>query len=127
MAGPNLPDQGSASLTDILTSIKDLVIATNNIVDGVGSLSPHSTSGQVIGAKLVQTGFVRLLGISVVSAATLNGLLCDAATLATATSATVVGNVSAAIGYYPVNMIFQNGLVYIPGSAQVAALFFART
>jgi hypothetical protein len=122
-----LPFGGTASLTDILTTLKDWVVAANGIVDGVQSLSPHSTSGQVIGAKLVQTGFVRLLGISVVSASTQRGLLLDAATLAAATSATMVGNVSAALGYFPVNMIFQNGLVYIPGSAQVAALFYART
>lgn len=123
----DVPFQGTASLTDILTTIQDLVRATNNIVDGVESLSPHSSSGQLIGASLVQTGFVRLLGISVVSASTQRGLLLDASNLSVATSATVVGTVSAQLGYFPVNMIFENGMVFIPGSAQVAALFYART
>lgn len=124
---PTNYEQGTASLTDILTALKDWVVAGNSIVDGINSLSPHFTSGQVIGAKLVQTGFVRLLGISVVSAATQRGLLLDAANLGAATASTIVGNVSAQLGFFPVNMVFQNGLVFIPGSAQVAALFYART
>lgn len=128
MVDNNLPDQGTASLTDVITTLKDAVVAANNIVDGVGALSPHYTSGQIIAAKLVQTGFVRLLGYSVVAAGGM-GALYDAATLAGATAAatTQVGTVTAAIGYYPVNIVFQNGLVYVPGSAQVAALFYART
>jgi len=101
-------------------------IAANNIVDALGALTPNFTSGQVIAARLVQTGFVRLTGYSVTTAGA-PGQLCDAATLPGALSSTVVGIVSASVGYFPVDMVFTNGLVYLPGSGQIAALFYART
>lgn len=130
MAGNNntfLPaDQGTSSLADILTTFKDAVVGFNNIVDSLGALTPNFTSGQLIASQLVQTGFVRLLGYSVTTPGAISKL-CDAATLPAALSSTVVGTTSASVGYFPVDMVFANGLVYIPVSGQVATLFYART
>ena len=55
------------------------------------------------------------------------GTLFDAMNLASAGSSNIVGTVPAAVGFTPVNMVFVNGLVYKPGAAQVATLFYTRT
>jgi hypothetical protein len=119
-------DQATSSLADILNTQKNAVIAMNNIVDALTALTPNFTSGQLIAAKLVQTGFVRLLGYSVTTPGSISQL-CDAATLPAAASSTVVGTTTASVGYFPVDMVFANGLVYLPVSGQVATLFYART
>ena len=118
---------GAGSVSDILTALQDLVRATNACVDGLGALVPHNTSGQTIAAKLVQTGFVRVTGVSVYTPGSGVGTLYDAATLAGAVTAAAIYPVSAALGYFPLNMVFANGLVYVPSSAQVATIFYART
>lgn len=118
---------GGASLSDILTSIQNLVVATNAVANANNGLIPHLTSGRLAANTLVQTGFVRVLGISVVVAGAVGALL-DAATLASAAVGTNdVYDVPAATGFIPLNMVFANGLVYKPGAAQVAAIFYART
>jgi hypothetical protein len=127
MSGPVLPQQGTASLTDILTSLQDWVRAGNSIVDGLGALSPHFTSGQIVASKLVQTGFVRVTGISMVVPGGAMGTLNDSATLAAANSTNAVYTLPTSVGFQPCSMVFANGLVCIPGSAQVVTLFYART
>ena len=129
MANENNPTTGysAGSVSDILTALQDLVRATNAVVDGLAALAPHYTSGQVIASRLVQTGFVRVLGVSVISAGAGAGILYDTNTLAGAISATAIYPVAATTGYTALDMVFQNGLVYIPSSAQAATIFYART
>lgn len=114
------------SLSDILTAIKNLVIAYNAGSDALNSAVPHFTSGQMAANTLVQTGFVRVTGISVTTAGAA-GTLNDAATIALSGAGNVVAVVPAAAGFLAVNMVFQHGLVYKPGAAQVATLFYSRT
>lgn len=118
---------GGASLSDILTSVQNLVVATNAIANAQNGEIPHFSTGRLAANTLVQSGFVRVTGISVVAAGAV-GALFDAATLASAAAGTNdVYVVPAAVGYLPLNMVFANGLVYKPGAAQVAAIFYART
>lgn len=118
---------GGASLSDILTSIQNLVVATNAGANASNGLIPHLNSGRLAANTLIQTGFVRVTGISVLVAGAV-GALFDAATLAAAAAGTNdLYVVPAAAGFIPLNMVFVNGLVYKPGAAQVAAIFYART
>lgn len=123
---PQPPSLTSASLSDILTAIKNLVIATNANADALNSAVPHFTSGQLAASTLVQVGFVRVTGISVTTAGAA-GTLNDAATIAGAGAGNVISSVPATVGFFPVNMVFMNGLVYLVGAAQVVTLFYSRT
>ena len=114
-----------ASLDDILTTLKGAVNAVNGNTQVLKGQIPTSTSGQLAANTLVQTGFVRVTGISIVTAGAIGGLY-DAATIALAIAGTEVFAVPAAVGYTPVNMVFANGLVYKPGAAQVATIFYTR-
>lgn len=125
--GADQQSAGGASLSDILTSIQSLVVATNAVAQASNGLIPRLNSGRLAANTLVQTGFVRVTGISVIVAGAV-GALFDAATLAAAAAGTNdIYSVAAATGFTPLNMVFTNGLVYKPGAAQVAAIFYART
>jgi hypothetical protein len=119
------PYGGGASLTDILTAIQDLVTAWNNVGNILAKQTASSTSEQLSASTLVQTGFVRVKGISVTTAGAV-GTLNDASTLADAASGNVAYVVAAATGYVPLDLVFEDGLVYQPGAAQVATIFYTR-
>lgn len=114
-----------ASLDDILTSLKNVVTAANGVSQGLQRQVPTSTSGQLAANTLVQTGFVRVTGISVVVAGAVGGLY-DANTIALAGAGEQVFSVAAIAGYFPLNMVFTNGLVYKPGAAQKVTIFYTR-
>lgn len=115
-----------ATLSDVLTSIQNLVVAFNGVNDGITSQVPHFTSGQMVASTLILPGFVRVTGISVVTAGSAGGLY-DAQSIAAATADTQVYAVPATAGFLPVQMVFTRGVVYIPGAGQVAAVFYAKT
>lgn len=117
--------EAGASLTDALGSFQNTVVALNGIRQVLAQMVPSLTSGQMAASTLVQSGFVRVLGIAV-STAGAAGALHDAPTLAGAASGNVIFTVPATIGFYPTNMVFKDGLVYVPGASQVAAVFYAR-
>lgn len=124
---PMLPpgSAGGGSLNDILTSIQSLSQNCQKIATTLQQGVPSDTSGQLSADTLVQTGFVRLLGISVIAAGAI-GALHDARTLALAASGNQVAVVQATAGYFAVDMVFADGLVYKPGAGQTCALFYAR-
>lgn len=117
--------ESGASLTDAITSLQNMPVSLNGIRQVLAQMVPALTSGQMSASTLVQTGFVRVLGIAI-STAGAAGALHDAATIADAASGNVIYTVPATAGFTAVNMVFQNGLVYIPGAGQVAAVFYAR-
>jgi hypothetical protein len=116
----------AASLSDILTSMQNGVNAMNAFVSATSKTIPTNTSGQLAASVLVQTGFVRVLGVSIVAGGAA-GSLADAATLALAVSGTEVYTTPTTTGFYATDMVFVNGLVYLVGAGQTVALFYART
>lgn len=116
---------GAASLSDILSAVQTIGQQCQFIARRLNEQAPDLTSGQLAANTLVQTGFVRVTGISVVTAGAA-GTLSDARTLAAAGSGDVVYTVEPVVGFLPVNMVFVNGLVYKPGAAQVVAIFYTR-
>lgn len=115
-----------ASLADILTTAQNITNALNGFVTATNRLIPPYTSGQVSASALIQTGFVRVTGISVYAGGAV-GALHDAASLALAVSGTEIYQVPTTEGYIACDMVFKDGLVYIPGAGQIAAFFYSRT
>lgn len=115
-----------ASLSDLLSAMQNGVTAMNAFVTAVTRDAPALTSGQLAADKLVQIGFVRVLGVSIVAGGAAGGLY-DAASVTAAISTTQVYVTGTTPGFYPVNMVFVNGLVYKPGAGQTVTIFYART
>jgi hypothetical protein len=119
------PFTGGSSLGDVLTAIQSLSQNCQQIAKFLNEQSPDLSSGKLTATTLVQTGFVRVTGVSVIVAGAA-GSLNDAATAALAVTGNVVYTVQATVGFYPVNMVFLNGLVYTPGAGQEIAIFYTR-
>jgi len=114
-----------ASITDVVTVGQNQVTATNNLQKTFAQTVPVSTSGTLTADTLVQTGFVRVTGISVVVAGAAGGLY-DVASVAAKGSTNQSYVVPATLGFTAVNMVFMNGLVYSPGSGQTAVIYYTR-
>lgn len=112
-------------MSDVLSAIQSLSVNCQTIARRLNEQAPDLSSGQISAAKLIQVGFVRVTGISV-STAGAAGTLNDAATAALAGAGNVIYSVAATAGFFPVNMVFHDGLVYLPGAAQVATIFYTR-
>ena len=126
--GMGLSSTGSASLGDILTALKDEVVALNNQIKVAQGAFPTNTSSQITASTagtLVQSGFVRLTGVSIVTATTMGGLY-DAPTVAAASAGQQVGVLLTTPGFYAMNMVFALGLVAKPSTGQVVSLHYAR-
>ncbi len=101
--------------------------AINTVAEHVSLLTPEFTSALLDANTLVQTGPVRVYGVSVTTAGVV-GALHDAATVATAGGTNVVYRTPATVGYvnlFP-GVLFNSGLVYIPGAGQVVTVFYSR-
>jgi hypothetical protein len=128
--GPFTPStpSGSASQADILQALKNQTQATNQLTFATTQVTPDFTSGQITASvlgTLVQSGFVRLIGISIVTGTT-NGALYDSATN-NPTAGQQVGALLATPGWYATQMIFANGMVAKPSTGQIVSLHYARS
>jgi hypothetical protein len=113
-----------ASLSDILTTSQNIVRAFNSFSQSNIDLSGQKNTLNLSTTTLVKTGSGRIATLSITTAGTASGGLFDAATVDAATSANLLVVVPDAIGVFAVNMTYQNGLVYIPGTGQTAAICY---
>lgn len=111
-------DQVDNTFLTAVQTLSDLVNATLKQV-------PSNSSGKVTATKVIQTGFVRVTGISVVAGGAA-GALHDAATTASIAAGNQLYVVPTTAGFYAVNLVFSTGLAYVPGAGQTAAFMYAR-
>lgn len=114
-----------ASLTDILSALQSGVQVVSALQQTQAQLVPALTSGLLSADALVQPGFVRVLGVSVVDGS-VAGFLHDAAALGDAGADNQVYVVGTTKGYTATNMVFKNGLVFKIGTGNKAAVFYSR-
>lgn len=107
-----------ASLDDILTTQKNGVVAINNVFQALSALNPTSTSTTITASTLIITGRGRLISFSVVVAGSGNGFIYNSGTTGSVPATAALVATPNTIGIYPVNMIFTNGLVVVPGAGQ---------
>lgn len=114
-----------SSLSDILSTMQAGVEAMQNLQQTQSKNVPDTTSGQLSADALVQPGFVRVLGVSVLDGSVI-GFLHDAAALADADSSNQIYPISITKDFYPTNMVFKNGLVFKVGTGTKVAIFYSR-
>lgn len=118
-------ETGSA-LTNILTALQSIAQNISLGVQRFTRTTPGLTSGQLSADKLVSAGFVRVTGISIIAAGSPVGTLDDANLIANAAAGNVIYTLPSTAGFYPVQMIFTNGLVYKAGTSEKIAIFYER-
>src|ERR1700682_3543662 len=105
-----------ASLSDIVTAIKNLVTAVNGMTQAYLAVNGQSTTENIKAPTVVKTSAGRAASVSVTTAGSATGTLYDAAQLNIVTAPLFV--IPAAVGLYTVNLPTNSGLVAVPGTGQ---------
>jgi hypothetical protein len=114
-----------ASLDDIQTTIQSINGTLSDQVSAFLKQVPSTSSGLLTGSKIVQVGFVRVTGISIVTGGAAGGLH-DTNVLASIAGGNKIYTVGTTLGFYPVNLVFLTGLAYAPGAGQEIAIMYTR-
>jgi hypothetical protein len=108
----------SASLTDILTTQKNGVIAINNLSQGTLRSLGTQTSVTVTAATLIYTGPGYLVNFAVVVAGSTTGTISNTNAVASVSAANALCAVSNTVGIVSAGQVFSTGLVVTPGTGQ---------
>jgi len=96
---------------------------------GTWTVSSPGIGNSLLGQSasvVVKSSAGNLRGFSVLTAGTTAGSLYDSATVGAISASVLLAVVPASVQYVDTNGItFKNGLVYVPGTSQVASLFFS--
>lgn len=117
MAGPNQQPVGGASLSDILTTAKNVAAAIHAVAQGYLNVQGVQNTAQISAVKTAKTSAGRIARISVTTAGSTTGTVVDSP-LSTAT-APVIFVIPEDVGIYEVNLPTNFGLTIIPGTDQV--------
>ena len=124
MPPPNMTptSAGTVSPSDVLTTLKNLVTAINSAAQTYLGVQGVSNSGSLKATTQIAAGPGRVCTV-IVTTAGAAGAIYDSAD-ATATSNPIFV-VPATLGIYVLNMPVRYGIVYAPGSAQVAVVSYS--
>lgn len=108
----------TASLTDILTTQKNGVVAINNLAQATARGLGTQTSITVTAATLIFNGPGYLVSFSVVVAGSTAGTISNTNAVATVAASNALCTIPATVGIVKVGQIFSSGLVVTPGTGQ---------
>jgi hypothetical protein len=121
-----------ANLDDIVTVLKNGVVAMNDLTAALNSFRQIYTQSigdnTYLGASdnnLVYTGAGRL--VNVIVTGTAGGTIHDAATVATATTSNVIYNIPTTASLYQVSVPFFDGLVVKPGAGVTVSMTYSES
>lgn len=126
-----------ASLDDILTTHKNVVVALNSLGKIAQAYTGTVTSLTVAASTVIIVGSGRLVNFSITVVGTTNGFIHNTTTVALATAANALCAVPMpsatadhpypGIGVFPVNAVFDKGLVIVPGTGQKLNVTYSLT
>jgi len=112
-----------ASLSDILTTTKNIVTALNQLGQTYLEVEGTSSYTNITTATLVKTGQGRIARVIVVVAGSGTGSVYDASS-ATATNDKLF-TIPTTVGIEEVNIPVNNGIVVAPGTGQTVAIVYS--
>lgn len=121
---PPQPPQPGASLSDILTSIKNLVIALNGATQAFNNVNGVSTTEAISTTTVVKTTPGRVASVSIITAGSTTGTIYDSSSKQVTTAPLwVIPEAAKSTGEpYVVNLPTDVGILVVPGSGQVLTL-----
>jgi secreted trypsin-like serine protease len=108
----------SASLSDILTTQKNGVVAINNLAQATSRGLGTQTSATITGQTLIFNGPGYLVGFSVLVAGSTAGTISNTNAVSTVAASNALCTIPAAVGITKVGQVFSTGLVITPGTGQ---------
>jgi hypothetical protein len=114
----------AASLDDILTTQKNGVVALGAIQRALNADIATYTTPVATGSTFVIAGSGRLLRVSVLVAGSTTGFVHNSATPTGAAASNALVACSNTIGVYEANVVFNAGLVIVPGTGQSVSITY---
>jgi hypothetical protein len=112
-----------ASLSDILTTAKNIVSALSNLRDIYATMSGNQTSAEISAPALVFSGQGRIVRVSITTAGTTDGVLYDSST--TSLTSSPIAYVPKAANIVEIGIPVSSGAVFSPGSGQKAVVVYS--
>jgi hypothetical protein len=112
-----------ASLSDILTTTKNIVTALNQLGQTYLAVEGTSSYTEITAATLVKSGQGRIARLVVVVAGSSAGSVYDASS-PTSTSDKLL-TIPTTVGIEEVNIPVNNGIVVAPGTGQTVAIVYS--
>lgn len=110
---------GSASLSDLLTALRNLVIAVNNASTTYANIAGIANFGPITSATVIKPSPGRICEISIISAGTTTGYVYDSASTGDTTETMIpLPNI---VGVYKVSFPTAVGILLIPGVGQTVS------
>jgi len=118
------PQIGGASISDILTTLKNLVVAVNAATTAYISVNGTSTKEGIAGPLVVKTKSGRVASVSVIVAGSTTGMIYDSSDVNTPTAPLWVIPAAAKTNGEPyvVNMPTDTGILIVPGTGQTVTV-----
>lgn len=119
---PNNPLAFNAAKNPAGSTAPVLVDAQGNVQAGGQTPGLASTTLNVSASTVIKASAGQVFCLNVTTAGSTTGSLHDCATTGAAGAANLVFTVPDTVGNYRVDFPFATGIVYVPGTGQVAAL-----
>jgi hypothetical protein len=114
---PSFPAQApGSSLSDLLTAVKNLVVALNAATQAFKNVNGVSTKEGITAPTVVKTSAGRVASVSILVAGTTPGTVYDSASLTPNAPLILIPNL---LGLYEINMPTDSGILVVPGADQV--------
>lgn len=111
---------GGASLSDILTAIKNLVEAVNNASQAYRAVNGVSTKEGITAPIVLKASPGRIASVSVIVAGSAPGTLYDSSQASVPTAPLYL--IPNTVGVFVVNLPTDTGLLVVPGSGQTVTV-----
>lgn len=112
-----------ASLSDILTTTKNIVTALNQLGQTYLDVEGTSSYTNITTATLVKSGQGRIARLVVVVAGSGTGSVYDASSASATTNKLLT--IPTTIGIVEANIPVNNGIVVVPGTGQTVAIVYS--
>jgi hypothetical protein len=116
---PNSHPLPGASLSDLLTAVKNLVIALNGATQAFRAVNGVSTTEAITTPTVVKPAPGRVASVSIITAGSTTGLIYDSASIAETMPLWVIPETAKSTGEpYVVNLPADSGILVVPGTGQ---------
>ena len=113
----------SASTSDVLSAIKNIVTALANATQTYLNVNGTLNAANISTPTVVKPSAGRIANISVLTAGASPGKIYDGATLAATTKP--LGVIPNTVGIFTVNLATSFGLLVVPGTGQVVTVGYS--
>lgn len=118
---------GGGSISDVLTTLKNLVAALNFAAQSFNNVNGLSTKEAITAPTVLKTSSGRVCAVSIITAGSSTGLIYDSASVHTTSAPLwVIPEAAKTDGQpYVVNMPVDSGILVVPGTGQSVSVSWA--